>query len=113
MYELHFSYFLYFCGTLNNNELKRIKRIARSDLAYFDFSLFTFHFSLAKPPPTENDTRKYICDCCKLTGFGGKERLIENNWPRLVGAMARLESGMNLTEEQIRQGFRLYRENSK
>ena len=64
-------------------------------------------------PPTENDTRKYICDCCKLTGFGGKERLIENNWPRLVGAMARLESGMNLTEEQIRQGFRLYRENSK
>ncbi len=64
-------------------------------------------------PPTENDTRKYICDCCKLTGFGGKERLTENNWPRLVGAMARLESGMNLTEEQIRQGFRLYRENSK
>ena len=36
-------------------------------------------------PPTENDTRKYICDCCKLTGFGGKERLTENNWPRLVG----------------------------
>ena len=64
-------------------------------------------------PPTENDTRKYICDCCKLTGFGGQERLTENNWPRLVGAMARLESGMNLTEEQIRQGFRLYRENSK
>ena len=64
-------------------------------------------------PPTENDTRRYICDCCKLTGFGGKERLTESNWPRLVGAMARLESGMNLTEEQIRQGFRLYRENSK
>ena len=64
-------------------------------------------------PPTENDTRKYICDCCKLTGFGGKERLTENDWPRLVGAMARLESGMNLTEEQIQQGFRLYRENSK
>ena len=64
-------------------------------------------------PPTENDTRRYICDCCELTGFGGKERLTENDWPRLVGAMARLESGMNLTEEQIRQGFRLYRENSK
>ena len=64
-------------------------------------------------PPTENDTRKYICDCCKLTGFGGKERLTENNWPRLVGAMARLESGMNLTEGQIQEGFRLYRENSK
>ena len=64
-------------------------------------------------PPTENDTRKYICDCCKLTGFGGKERLTENDWPRLVGAMARLESGMNLTEGQIQEGFRLYRENSK
>ena len=64
-------------------------------------------------PPTENDTRKYISDVCKLTGFGGKERLTENDWPRLVGAMARLESGMKLTEEQIRQGFQLYRENSK
>ena len=64
-------------------------------------------------PPTENDTRKYILDVCKLTGFGGKERLTENDWPRLVGAMARLESGMKLTEEQIRQGFQLYRENSK
>ena len=64
-------------------------------------------------PPTENDTHKYILDVCKLTGFGGKERLTENNWPRLVGAMARLESGMNLTEEQIQEGFRLYRENSK
>ena len=35
-------------------------------------------------PPTENDTRKYISDLCKLTGFGGKERLTENEWPRLV-----------------------------
>ena len=64
-------------------------------------------------PPTENDTRRYILDVCKLTGFGGKERLTENNWPRLVKAMARLESGMNLTEGQIQEGFRLYRENSK
>ena len=64
-------------------------------------------------PPTENDTHKYILDVCKLTGFGGKERLTENNWPQLVKAMARLESGMNLTEEQIQEGFRLYRENSK
>ena len=64
-------------------------------------------------PPTENDTHKYILDVCKLTGFGGKERLTENNWPQLVKAMARIESGMKLTEEQIRQGFQLYRENSK
>ena len=31
MYELYFCHFLYFCGTLNNNELKRIARIARRD----------------------------------------------------------------------------------
>ena len=60
-------------------------------------------------PPTENDTRRYICDCCKLTGFGGKERLTESNWPRLVGAMARLESGMNLTEETLNQSYQLYK----
>ena len=60
-------------------------------------------------PPTENDTRKYICDCCKLTGFGGKERLTENDWPRLVGAMARLESGILLSQEIINQGYKLYK----
>ena len=61
-------------------------------------------------PPTENDTRKYICDCCKLTGFGGKERLTENMWPQLVGAMARIESGMKLPEDVILKGFRLYKQ---
>ena len=61
-------------------------------------------------PPTENDTRRYICDCCKLTGFGGKERLTENMWPQLVGAMARIECGMNLTEDVILKGFRLYKQ---
>lgn len=60
-------------------------------------------------PPTENDTRRYICDCCKLTGFGGKERLTENDWPQLVGAMARLESGILLSQEIINQGYKLYK----
>ena len=59
-------------------------------------------------PPTENDTRKYICDLCKLTGFGGKERLTENEWPRLVQAMALLESGMKLSEETVNKGYKLY-----
>ena len=45
MHELYFFHFLYFSGTLNNNELKRI---ARRDLGNLDFSLFTLHFSLAK-----------------------------------------------------------------
>ena len=61
-------------------------------------------------PPTENDTHKYILDVCKLTGFGGKERLTENNWPQLVKAMARIESGMSLTEKQIQQAFQLYKQ---
>ena len=60
-------------------------------------------------PPTENDTRKYICDLCRLTGFGGKERLTENEWPRLVQAMALLESGMKLSEDVILKGFALFK----
>jgi len=61
-------------------------------------------------PPTENDTRKYISDLCLLTGFGGKERLTENEWPKLVQAMARIECGTTLSSELIAKGFELYRE---
>lgn len=60
-------------------------------------------------PPTENDTRRYICDCCRLTGFGGKERLAEKDWPQLVKAMARIECGAILSEEIIEQGYKLYK----
>ena len=60
-------------------------------------------------PPSENDTRKYIYDCCRLTGFGGKERLKETQWPRLVKAMAVIESGMNLSPTQLEKGFELYK----
>ncbi len=61
-------------------------------------------------PPTENDTRKYICDCCKLTGFGGKERLTEKEWPRLVRAMAVIESTEWLDEDLIDRSFKLYKQ---
>ena len=60
-------------------------------------------------PPSENDTAAYIRTVCRLTGFGGKERLTEDRWPRLVAAMARLESGMNLTEETLNQSYQLYK----
>jgi len=63
-------------------------------------------------PPTENDTQKYIRDVCRLTGFGGKERLTESAWPRLVKAMALLESGMKLSEETINKGYKLYKNKS-
>ncbi len=60
-------------------------------------------------PPTENDTRKYICNVCRLTGFGGKERLTEKDWPRLVGAMAFIESGLLLSPETINKGYSLFK----
>ena len=64
-------------------------------------------------PPTENDTRRYICDCCRLTGFGGKERLAEKDWPQLVKAMARIECGAILSEEIIEQGYNLFKKMKK
>ena len=60
-------------------------------------------------PPTENDTRRYICDVCRLTGFGGKERLTESEWPQLIAAMARIECGASLPEETIKKGYKLYK----
>ena len=60
-------------------------------------------------PPTENDTRKYISDLCRLTGFGGKERLTEKDWPKLVKQMARIECGAVLSEDVIQKGFRLFK----
>ena len=60
-------------------------------------------------PPTENDTRKYISDVCTLTRFGGKERLTENEWPRLVQAMAFVECGVLLSTETINRGYKLYK----
>ena len=60
-------------------------------------------------PPTENNTRKYISDLCRLTGFGGKERLTENEWPKLVAAMARIECGTVLSEDVILKGFALFK----
>jgi len=60
-------------------------------------------------PPSENDTQSYIKNVCRLTGFGGKERLTENEWPKLVRAMARQECGEVLSEETINRGFELFK----
>ena len=62
-------------------------------------------------PPTENDTDAYIKHVCWLTGFGGKERLTENAWPLLVGAMAFIESGTHISTETIQKGYELYKKN--
>ena len=59
-------------------------------------------------PPSENDTNAYIYHVCKATGFGGKERLTENEWPALVKAMAWVESRMDIADETMKLSFELY-----
>ena len=61
-------------------------------------------------PPTENNTERYIRNVCLWTGFGGLQRLTEEDWPKLVRAMARQEIGVELSEDVIQKGFRLYKE---
>ena len=59
-------------------------------------------------PPSENDTKRYIETVCKLTGFGGRERLAEAQWPTLVKAMAVVESNMLLSQANLEDGWKLY-----
>ncbi len=62
-------------------------------------------------PPSENDTRKYVETVCRLTGFGGKERLVEDQLPALVCAMAFVECGAPISKETILKGYHLFKEN--
>ncbi len=59
-------------------------------------------------PPSENDTRAYIRSVCALTGFGGREKLTETEWPALVRAMAVVESRMHLDEGTLKTAYNLY-----
>lgn len=60
-------------------------------------------------PSSENNTACYVRNVCLWTGFGGRQHLTEADWPRLVKAMARQESGTTLSEEIINKGFKLYK----
>ena len=60
-------------------------------------------------PPSENQTAQYIRNVCRWSGLGGMLRLTESDWPALVKAMARQETGLCLSEEQIEKGFELYK----
>ena len=59
-------------------------------------------------PPSENDTSEYIRTVCRLTGFGGKERLVEDQLPALVHAMAFVECGALISKETINKAYSLY-----
>ena len=52
-------------------------------------------------PQKENNTRAYIEGVCRLTSFGGKERLTEKEWPALIKAMAVIESRLSISDETI------------
>ena len=52
-------------------------------------------------PPTENNTEGYIAAVCRLTSFGGNERLTEKEWPALIKAMAVIESRLLISDETI------------
>ena len=60
-------------------------------------------------PPSENDTETYIRNVCSWTGFGGHQRLTENDWPRLLQAMARMETGIEISRLEIQKGFELFK----
>ena len=60
-------------------------------------------------PPTENNTERYIKNVCLWTGFGGLQRLTEEDWPKLVRAMARQEIGVELPEALINKAFEMFK----
>ena len=64
-------------------------------------------------PASENDTAAYINGVCRLTEFGGKERLAESDWPRLIRAMVLIECGTLLPANIVEEGFQLYKQTNK
>ena len=60
-------------------------------------------------PPSENDTGHYVENLCRWTGYGGQQCLTEAEWPLLVKAMARQESGITLSDSTIARAFTLYK----
>ena len=61
-------------------------------------------------PPSENDTNRYICNVCRWSGFGGMQRLTESDWSLLVRAMARQETGVELSNFLIEKAFEMFKE---
>ena len=61
-------------------------------------------------PPSENETGQYIRNVCRWTGLGGMQRLTEAEWPTLVRAMARQETGVELSNSLIERAFEMFKE---
>ena len=64
-------------------------------------------------PPAENNTDRYIQAVCLLSGFTPRQPLAENEWPRLLQAMAWQESGHLYALGEVEQGLALCRQASQ
>ena len=64
-------------------------------------------------PPVENDTERYIQAVSLLSGLAPLQPLSENEWPRLLQAMAWQESGHLFPLAEIEQGLALSRQASQ
>ena len=60
-------------------------------------------------PPSENQTGRYIRNVCSWTGLAGMQRLTESDWPALVKAMARQETGIELSNSLIERAFEMFK----
>ena len=60
-------------------------------------------------PSSENNTACYVRNVCLWTGFSGRQRLTEKDWPLHIKAMARQECGIVLEDRILLRGFCLYK----
>ena len=60
-------------------------------------------------PPTENHTAQYIRNVCRWTGLAGMQRLTESDWPKLIKAMAKQETGVELSNALIERAFEMFK----
>jgi hypothetical protein len=57
-------------------------------------------------PTTENDTANYIRNVCAWTGLRPDDAVTRDNLGRLVAAMARMETGNIVNEEQMERAWK-------
>ena len=58
-------------------------------------------------PPSENDTTRYIRNVCGWMNHAGHQSLEPAEWPLLLQAMARQETGRTFPLEEIEKGLKI------
>jgi hypothetical protein len=59
-------------------------------------------------PSSENDTKSYINNVSKLTGFQTDEALTSNDLTKLIFAISKIENGINPIAQEINEGKNLF-----